>query len=450
MIDADLFSKRLRKIILRDYKTIGDFAEKFAEFASTNLEGENRKIHKQTVYRWASETQHTIPHPTQRKLISDFLEISQDYLFPPPAIGLDANYYIGYLEGLLLTGKQQENVRNKIVEDEAGEKYWLTLRSYKEKHIVRDIEKTWGDGASRKSLSQVLEELSQDDLHKEYFVDLVLLLAHYMGGNIKLYDLRIELSKKAAISAKELSDAPLDRSDYFKSASYLLNIDALAWMYMKTNRISEAIDLLETMVGDKYLESKPNIKALRDIFLARAYMLDKRKDRIEEVKMKLGEVNPYSNKITNDLVRIRYMLVLGDLCRKENSPKEASLAYEIGIKLQEALNIDTMASGLGYRLGHAYVDIAKASDDFKHEVWLSNAQNRFEQIISNDTSANSDTQTIDEYHAIFGLARIAELRREYSTAQNYATEVQEKLKALRNIPGAPLNLEIEVEEFLSR
>lgn len=435
MVDFLLFKERFKKEIVNKYGSIGEFARE--EDSKLKELG----IDLRTIYRWTSTANKYFPRDEQQDEICKILKLSPDYLFPIPQNGLDANYYIGYLEGLLLSRYKQTGTGNTIsasVEDndEVCKKFWNTVYAYKVKNIYEDIDARWKTAPNniRPSLYElVFNKLFEDHDHREYLVELALLLVHYMGGKVSLFDDRVKLAKKACEWAAILANEGSSRADYFRSAYYLLKIDSLCWIYMETGQASDAVRELEIITKEIDSERWPNTSALCQIFLARAYLLDKKypiEKRLKDAARILERID-HAKQITNELVRVRYFLVRGDhlLAQKDRFSADAAFAvYSMGKELQEKLGIDYATSGLGYRLGDACVNMAEAlvnqtdhTDQVKNTIrdqLLSSAKSTFEHI-----TQNYKEDSADQLQALYGLARISFLKKDYSEARKQAEEV---------------------------
>lgn len=441
MADIDLFKERFKKEILDKYGTIGRFAQR--EGAKLEKLG----VDLRTIYRWTAAGNRYFPREDQRGEICEILNVNSDYLFPIPQNGLDANYYIGFLEGLLLLREDkpefllrgeirkapnldQNSIVSVIDDDLVCNKFWKTLYAYKDKGIYEAIDDIWRKNVNlaRPSLSElVFEKLFDDYAYREYFVELALLLVHYMGGKVNLFEQRVELAKKAGERAQELANEGSSRAEHFRSAYYLLNIDALCWIYLETGRFQEAIDVLEPISREIDSYKRPNTSALCQIFLARAYLLA---GKLEDADKTLEEID--QSQITNELVRVRFYLVRGDhlLDQKGKFTAEAAFAvYSLGKELQEKLKIDVTTSGLGYRQGHVCVDMANAlmqgqahhKEHVKNtiqEQLLSSAESIFKNI-----AANYKEESADQLQALYGLARVSLARKDFSSARKQADEV---------------------------
>jgi tetratricopeptide (TPR) repeat protein len=257
-----------------------------------------------------------------------------------------------------------------------------------------------------------------------------------MGGKVALLEQRVRLAEKARSVARELACEGSSRSKYFQGAYYLLSIDALAWIYIETNRTAKAIKILEEIDHEIDAKAWPNTRALCKIFLARAYL---RAGRDKDAVKKLDEFDTQSAQITNELVRVRYLLVRGDhlQIQKEASSAQASFAvYSMGKELHEQLRIDTPSAGLGHRQGHACVDMAitlltDESDDIKNTIQdqlLSSAESIF-----NNTKKTYKRYSSSYFEALRGLARVSFARGDVSVARNCAEQAINEYKS--NDPG---------------
>ena len=145
-----------------------------------------------------------------------------------------------------------------------------------------------------------------------------------------------------------------------------------------------------------------------------------------------------AKQITNELVEVRYFLVRGDhlLAQKDRFSADAAFAvYSMGKELQEKLGIDYTTSGLGYRLGHACVSMAEAlvnQTDHKDQVkntirdqLLSSAKSIFEHI-----TQNYKEDSADQLQALYGLARISLIKKDYSEACKQAENVIAQCKSV--------------------
>jgi tetratricopeptide (TPR) repeat protein len=271
-----------------------------------------------------------------------------------------------------------------------------------------------------------------------------------MGGAIELWEQRIKLAKKARSAAKDLAnDLPPQegRSKRFKTAYYLLSIDALAWMYMRTSRAEEAIGILEKILVEietDFIE-RPNTKALCLIFLARAYLLIENIN-IDEASKKLADVDV--KKITNHLVRIRFLMIQGDIFIKTDSVMAAISVYEEAIAIQAQLGIDFNSSGLSYRIGKAYVDEAKnlPTESSEKTVYLEKAKKIFIDI------DEVERDSIDKYYALCGLAQITALEESYKEALKKAEEVRkmywERFERIEHTDKRPHLLLNYIDDFI--
>jgi len=436
MIDINLFKDRFKKEIINKYGSIGEFARK------EDSKLKELSIDLRTIYRWTSTANKYFPKDEQQDEICKILKLSPDYLFPIPQNGLDANYYIGYLEGLLLSG--YNHTRKGVTgsasiedDDEVCNKFWKTVYTYKVKDIYEDIDARWktAPNSIRPSLYElVFNKLFDDHEHREYLVELALLLVHYMGGKVSLFEDRVKLAEKACEWAEILANEGSNRADYFRLAYYLLKIDALSWIYMETGRASDAVRELEKISNGIDSQRWPNTSALCQIFLARAYLLT---ERLEDAATTLERID-HAKQITNELVRVRYFLVRGDhlLAQKDRFSADAAFAvYSMGKELQEKLGIDYATSGLGYRLGHACVSMAEAlvnqadhTDQVKNTIrdqLLSSAKSIFEHI-----TQNYKAESADQLQALYGLARISYIKKDYSKARQQAENVISQCKSV--------------------
>jgi tetratricopeptide (TPR) repeat protein len=414
MVDTKLFKERFKNAILSNnaYGSIRKFALK-----------EGYSIQK--VYRWTSTSSDQVPHESERHDICDKLGVSYSYLFPPQSIGLEAAYYVGFLEALVLRGRQKEileTLKNKEDHEVSG-KFWATLHSYKDPTIFKEVDHIWSNSDMMPSLETVIfNNLFNNQTYKEYLVELALLLMHYMGGRIQLFEKRILLALKASSVARELSNDPSSKTEYYRLAEYLLRIDSLAYMYMRAGKADEAAKILEEIaatIPDKW----PNTNALCFIYLARAYTLQ---DRLDEAERILTRVQRTLNQITNELVKVRYYMISGDLLRKnKKAPHSLQTAYEMYIEgelLQNNMGIEGETSGLGYRLGFTAIDMALESTNAIRDSLLASAKQRFENLLKYKSGST------EEYNAMYGLARIAYVQKNYNDALRKAKETQQKIR----------------------
>jgi LuxR family transcriptional regulator, glucitol operon activator len=283
-------------------------------------------------------------------------------------------------------------VQDHIVREQPNKRYWNALVS----DNMQAIDEEWGN------INEVIKWADQQH-QDQLFLELVMLLVHYMDSRfLNLH--RMDYVKKAiAISNKQ------ERNE----DEALLRLDALGWTYVEENNLDEAYQ--EIMLGSTMAEQLADDVEAKNDLMALGYAWRAR------VRIEQGHLTRASALIDMALaiacspwIRFRVYLAAGDIALKQNRNKEALAFYQ-----QQAASMEEYGGeGHGYqvlsRLGLAYVGIGGTRD-------IEKAEEKFKALRDNENIP------IGKLYGDYGLALVAYKRKQKEEAQRLAKETKEAL-----------------------
>jgi transcriptional regulator with XRE-family HTH domain len=386
------FGKQLAVLLEKRNTSRTDLAEK--------LGVKNRS----SVDNWCNDEN----YPTVENLIAicDLLNVSADELLCLKPSRLE--YLRGYAEGILALQSNLPEVPPGTFKDEF---FWRATLIY-QAPVLKHLTIQWED------FETLLERLSSNSFYREDFVELTLLLIHFMNTRLKYRVARIKYTKKASEVAKQLAeeheklaDTPkIKNKEELRAKSYdfrrkaaMLQVDGYGFMLLESGDFARAESEFDE--GKEYIcelpdEERGDIDILADIF--RAYsgtaqgqteevsrILRKIREQIEEKNRKKQGISPF--------VKIRYFIASGDHQRNLENYAEAIKLYE------EAANIkfDSLAA-IYYRLTICNVDLAIASERGEDK------ENAVKQTEENWDKLKQHSKFVEEDMRLWGYEKYTE------------------------------------------
>jgi LuxR family glucitol operon transcriptional activator len=286
-----------------------------------------------------------------------------------------------------------------IVRKTPEQRYWNSLGGGDWSPIDQDLPNllsmlAWADRAD------------QNEAHMKTLVELMMLLAHYLGARA-LFSERIRFARRAAEAANKLGQR-VDEA--------LLRIDALGWTLIEEGRLADAA--LEITAGLRIAEDlgiettdASDLIALANAFLAKVYL---QQEAIEKATVFIEKALSIE---CRSVIRYRVAEVGGELAHKKRD-------YPVAIRLfRDAIHFEQEYGGEAqpvprahFRLGFTYL----AQGD------LAQAEAVFGQVSAFDSRAD----TIEALFGKFGLAHVAKMKNEVDKARRLFQEASDAFSRL--------------------
>lgn len=340
-----------------------------------------------------ASSQHYSTHPLTRAFASARLhEVSE---FEEQARTRWSKYYLDF-------------AARHLVREQPKERYWNTL-------VIPSstpIDSGWPN------LEKVLAWTDQEG-RDQILVELMLLLAHYMGQHF-FHPQRLYYARKAAEAAERLGR---------KEEAALFHIDGIGWILIEEDRLEDArreimlgLDIAETL--DASSAETLDLIALANTFLARVFLEEEN----------LAEASALIDKVLSlecrAVIQCRIDVVAGDIAYTKNNNAEAMRLYENAHRIGKQYGSEGEDIDLHYRLGNVNLasgDLVTADAYYNMALEIAHRYNTHETV-----------------YAKFGLARIAQIKGERDKARRLAQEALNDL--LRAVTSH--RLLNEIQDFL--
>lgn len=274
-----------------------------------------------------------------------------------------------------------------LVREQPAQRFWNTL-------IIRGftpIDSEWPN------LKRVLEWADQEG-QDQILVEMMLLLAHYMGWHFLITE-RLYYARKAAEAADILNR---------KEDAVLFRVDSLGWILIDAGHLTDARKEITTglAIAQTLEVSNPeanDLIALATTFLAKVSMEE---GNIPEASALISKAKSLAS---IPVIKCRTDVIAGDIAYKMKNNAEAIKLYENAYRTGQQYGSEGEDIDLHYRLGSANLAIGNLEAAEAHFTMALQIEHRY---ITHET-----------LYAKYGLARIALAHGDKGRARCLAREV---------------------------